>query len=137
MRVFVSEYVTSGAWREPKVPASLLREGSAMLCSLVSDFAKVKGCEVAVTWDLRKGRCPLLDEDADNIEVQVVTPPEEAFAFEEQCLEADSVLVIAPEFQNLLADRCRKVEVLGTELLNCSLDSIRQCTDKLMLSKLL
>jgi tyramine---L-glutamate ligase len=137
MRVFVSEYVTSGAWRESEVPASLLREGSAMLCSLVSDFARIKDCEVATTWDGRKGHCPLFDEEADNIEVQVVTPPEEACAFEEQCRAADYVLVIAPEFQNLLANRCGKVEILGTELLNCSVEGIRQCTDKFTLSRLL
>ncbi len=137
MRVFVSEYVTSGAWREKDVPASLLREGSAMLCAIVSDFAKIKDCEVATTWDRRKGHCPLLDEGADNIEVQVVTHPEEACAFEDQCLQADYVLVIAPEFQNLLADRCEKVQRLGTELLNCSVESIRLCTDKFTLAKLL
>lgn len=137
MRIFVSEYVTSGAWREPNVPESLFREGSAMLCALVSDFAKIKGCEVATTWDRRKGHCPLGDEEAENIEVQVVSHPEEAFAFEDQCLQADYVLLIAPEFQNLLAERCRMVQTLGTELLNCSVDSIRQATDKFAFAKLL
>jgi tyramine---L-glutamate ligase len=135
--IFVSEFLTSGAWRESQIPASLLKEGRAMLLAIAADFASIPGCQAIFTWDERLGSRPDIPEAiAANIEARIVrNPAEEQSAFEVLCQRADAVLVIAPEFQHLLADRRRCVERIGTESLNCSVDAIRQCTDKLNLAR--
>lgn len=135
MLIFISEFLTSGAWTGD-VPPSLLREGRAMLRAIVSDFARLPGSRVVVTWDDKLGPCPNFDAEDSAIEVQRVgNPAEEARAFETLCRRADAAFLIAPEFQNLLADRCRLVEHSGTVSLNVSVEAIRQCTDKYHLSR--
>ena len=53
LRVFVSEYVTGGAWSEGVPTGSLAREGAAMLQGVVADLAEVPGLELHTTWDRR------------------------------------------------------------------------------------
>ncbi len=135
MRIFVSEFLTSGAWATPEIPASLLREGTAMLSAIAGDFAQVPGCEVLTTWDRRFGSFPLSGSQAENIEACLISDPEEEKEiFQEFCREAGAAFLIAPEFQNLLADRCELVNRIGTFSLNCSVESIRRATDKLSLA---
>jgi tyramine---L-glutamate ligase len=135
VRVFISELLTSGAWKEPNHAGSLLKEGAAMLKSIVADFARVPGCRVVTTWDVRCGKSPF-ENGIDNVRVRIVSDPaQEPQAFEEECRSADAALIIAPEFDNLLAERCRRVTELGTFSLNCSVDSIRLCADKLQLAR--
>ena len=106
-----------------------------MLCSLAEDFARLPEVRVAVTWDARLGDCPLLRLAAKNIEVHPVRhPSEEEQAFDDLCLRADAVLVIAPETQDLLADRCLRARRLGAVSLNSSVEAIRLCADKLTLA---
>ena len=76
MRIFVSEFLTSGAWNVPAVPASLLREGTAMLSAIASDFAQVADCEVVTTWDRRWGPFPLTGPMRTNIDVHLMSHPE-------------------------------------------------------------
>lgn len=136
MRLFISEWITSGAWEEPHVPASLLREGTAMLVAMATDLGRIPDCKVSTTWDRRWGECPLTLTEGPPIEVRIVENAEqENRRFEELCREADAVLIIAPEFDDILADRCRLVEELGAESLNCSVESIRLCADKLELAR--
>ncbi len=132
MRIFVSEFLTSGGGTASAVPASLLKEGTAMLSAIVSDFARVADCEVLTTWDQRLGPFPVT---AAHIEVRLISrPEEERQVFQEFCREADAAFLIAPEFQNLLADRCELVNQFATVSLNCSVESIRRCSDKLTLA---
>lgn len=136
MRIFVSEFLTCGAWGDAEMPASLRREGSSMLSAIVWDFAQNPDYRVAITWDQRFGDCPPGVAEMENIEVRrVKTAEEEARAFEELCQAADAALIIAPEFQNLLAERCQRVRELGTTALNCSVEAIQQCGDKLALAR--
>ncbi len=103
MRVFVSEYLSSGAWPEPLLGNSLAEEGTAMLLAVCQDFSKVAGCEVVTTWDSRLGEFPL-----DNVVAHATSNPDQELQFFRQ-LAADchATMVIAPEFHGLLAERCR------------------------------
>ena len=56
-------------------------------------------------------------------------------SFQRLCEEADAAFLIAPEFQNLFADRCELVNEFGTLSLNCSVEAIRRCADKLALAE--
>src|SRR5690242_5542718 len=108
MRVFVYEYTCAAAPAQP-LAASLIAEGRAMLSAVAEDFARVdgidvvtllgEGCtaEIGVSYQ-RAGTC-------------------EADAFRELAAAADYTLVIAPEFDGLLAERCRWVLDAGGRLL--------------------
>ena len=58
MRLFVSEYLCSGAWPEPELPPSLAREGRAMLLALLTDLAVLPDVTLWTTWDARLGEPP-------------------------------------------------------------------------------
>src|SRR5690606_13258227 len=99
--VFVYELITGGGlYALPDSPApssSLLREGSAMLAAVVEDFAAL-GIEVST---LRDARLPasVLPRTRQKIVEDVA---QERSAFEKAARQADTVLVIAPEFDGLL-----------------------------------
>ena len=55
MRIFVSEFVTCGAWPDELPRGSLLREGRSMLAAILADCARIPHCEAVTTWDRRLG----------------------------------------------------------------------------------
>ena len=127
MRIFISELVCGGAWPEPKLNGSLAREGAAMLLALLDDAARFPGWSISTTWDHRLGDCPL-----PHVDCRVVSSPrEEAAAFDELSRTADGTYVIAPELNDLLGARCRRVVEIGGRLLNADARSILACSDKL------
>ncbi len=133
MRIFLSEFLTCGAWDDSEPPASLFKEGLAMFRAVIADFLEIPNCQVSTTWDQRLGECPLLI--TDRLHVQTVeNPAQEQLAFAELAQQVDVAMVIAPEFQNLLAERCQQLARLNVETLNCSVEAIRQCTDKFALA---
>ncbi|MBW3542763.1 MAG: ATP-grasp domain-containing protein [Planctomycetes bacterium] len=132
MRVFISEYLTSGALSEPP-SGSLAVEGRAMAEAMLCDAARLPDCRIQTTWDARL-EPPVLGEA--EIEVRPVTAPHEALAaFRELAAESDRVLVIAPEFDGLLAARCRVLEAAGGRSAGCTSDAIDLCADKLELAR--
>ena len=103
MRVFVSEYLSSGAWPERLLGNSLADEGTAMLLAVCDDFSRISGCEVVTTWDNRLGKFPL-----DNVVAHAVSNPDhERQFFRQLTADCDATMVIAPEFNGILAERCR------------------------------
>jgi len=107
-----------------------------MLVAMATDLSRIPDCSVSTTWDRRWGECPLTSTEGPPIDVRIVENAErENRQFEELCRQADAVLIIAPEFDNILADRCQLVEEWGTVSLNCSVDAIRLCADKLELAR--
>jgi predicted ATP-grasp superfamily ATP-dependent carboligase len=107
MRVFVYEYTCALA--DGAASESLRAEGRAMLSAVVEDFRRVTGVEV-VTLTAGAGR----------------------EAFRELARSADCALVIAPEFDGLLTERCRWVEEAGGRLLGPSSEAARLTSDKLL-----
>jgi predicted ATP-grasp superfamily ATP-dependent carboligase len=128
MRVFIYEYTCAAAPAQP-LAASLLAEGRAMLSAVAEDFRRVDGAGVVT----------LLGEDCT---AEIGVPYRRAGAreedvFRELAAAADYTLVIAPEFDGLLADRCRWVLEAGGRLLGPGRQAVELTADKLALSRLL
>ena len=104
MRVFVYECVSAGGLGSD-VPASLRREGRAMLDAAVEDFQQLPDAEVVM-----------------------VTRVDQ---FHETAARCDWTLVIAPEFDNLLRDLSQIVLDVGGRLLGSLPDAIELTGDKL------
>ena len=65
----------------------------------------------------------------------LVGAAEPASQFVDLARQADFTLVIAPEFDNLLLERCRQVEECGGHLLGPSAEAVRLTGDKLRLAE--
>lgn len=135
-RIFVSEYVAGGAWPEGIPEGSLAREGSAMLHAIVEDLASLPGVEVHTTWDQRLGlppwsRAGSATRPSALLRVsEVQGPSEEWEQFTELASLADAVLIIAPEFDQLLERRSDWVASRGIPLLGSSPGAVALCADK-------
>jgi predicted ATP-grasp superfamily ATP-dependent carboligase len=116
MRVFVYEYCCAiGPGAEESDPArSLLGEGRAMRDAVAADFARIPGVEVT-TLD-----GPLADEPA---------------SFRAAAASCDATLVIAPEFDDILASRCEWALAAGSRLLGPTRSATRLTSDKLELAR--
>jgi len=135
MNFFVSEYLCGGAWPESELPASLAREGRAMLQAVVSDLAGLNNLpdhsiEVYTTWDRRADACPF--ENVTHVHVIQVDDPQSewitAIDLAERC---DRTMVIAPEFDDILAARVEGLELTTANSANSTVEAIRLCADKL------
>ena len=117
-----------------------------MLLAVLADFLRIPNCRVVTTWDARLGPFDVArlllrgnrsagHDLTARITVTIVHgPDEEAELFRKLAAECDAVFAIAPESDNLLADRRRMVDEAGGRFLGCSLEAIRLCTDKLQLA---
>lgn len=114
--VFVYEYCCAvGPGADESAPARALhREGRAMRDAVAADFRQVPGVRV-VTLD-----GPLDDE------------PTRFCAVAAGC---EYTLVIAPEFDGILADRCGWARAAGSKLLGPTQDAVRLTADKLELAR--
>ncbi len=116
MRLFVYEHLCAGGLG-PGAPASLRREGEAMLRAVAADFARIPGVRVVT-----------LPDEPDE-------PGGEADLFDAAVAGCDAALVIAPEFDDLLLDRSRRVLERGRRLLGALPEAIRRTGDKLALAR--
>ncbi len=116
MRVFVYEYLTArGLGADPAdLLHSMYREGRAMRDAAAADFAALPGCEVAT--------------------LDGVSEADEPAAFATRAATADWSLVVAPEFDGVLAARCRWVQASGGRLLGPDLAAVELTSDKLALA---
>ena len=126
-RVFVSEYITSGAWADRPLAGSLATEGRAMLVALARDLADDPQTKVVTSWDARLGPFPVKET-----EVVVVQSTDEADeTFRRLAASTDRTLVIAPEIDGLLQGRRQQVADAGGFWVGCSTETIALCSDKL------
>lgn len=116
MHLFVYEYLSSGVAGDACLSPSLRSEGWAMLSALREDLAQCPGIRVSTLLNCQ----PAVEEDA----------------FRRLAAAADWSLVIAPEFDGILAQRSRWVEEVGGRLLGSSPQAIDETADKLLLSRL-
>jgi len=128
MRFFVCEYTCATATAASA--ESLRTEGWAMLSAVLEDFGRLPGAEVVTL--LREPGQPV----PPGIEVRRTGAAEEPH-FRELAGAADYSLVIAPEFDDLLAARCRWVEEAGGRLLGPSSSAVAITADKFTLAALL
>jgi predicted ATP-grasp superfamily ATP-dependent carboligase len=112
MRVFVYEYLTAlGIGRDPADPLHpLYREGRAMRDALAEDFERIPGVEVRTL---------------DGVGVS-----NERERYREAVQSCDRTLLIAPEFDRVLAERCRWADIDGGRLLGTPAGPVGFVTDK-------
>lgn len=127
MRVLVSEYCVGGASGGISTP-SMRREGMAMLKAVTQDLGRLPDCSVVTM---------LESKIADSLDCEVVrieSASLESSIFDRLLHEVDAALIIAPETDGILADRCRQVRAARVASWNCTPESIELCGDKLSLS---
>lgn len=125
LRVFVYEYTCATA--DSTVQPTLHAEGWAMLSAVVADLGRV--ANVATVTLLGEGLPKALSG-----EVRRCDPAREQAAFRELAAAADCTLAIAPEFDRILAERCRWVLEAGGRLLGPSPNAVELTADKLRLA---
>src|SRR5262249_54473862 len=130
MRVFVYEYLCGGAMGDSAL-SSLRTEGWAMLSAVLEDFARCPGVQTITLVD------PVLSSRLQplNIESHFLSPGAEERTFRALAAECDWTFLIAPEFGDILAERCRWVEEEGGRLLGPSSSAVRLTADKLTLAR--
>jgi predicted ATP-grasp superfamily ATP-dependent carboligase len=129
MRIFVYEFICAAA---VNAPASLAREGRAMLDAVLHDLGRCRG--VRTTTLLPAGTPPPAAGWPNNT-VLLADPGTERERFVAEARRADYTLVIAPEFDDLLGERCRRVEECGGRLLGPGSAAVRLTGDKLRLAE--
>lgn len=130
MHVFLSEYLTCGALAaSAELKPSLAVEGAAMLRALTED-AVAAGYAVSIVWDPACG-----EFGVTNVAAHFASSPADAERlFRELTRAADTTLVIAPEFDGILEDRCRLLAACGGRSSGSSAEAIALCADKLQLA---
>src|SRR5438094_908252 len=108
MRVFIYELLSAGGLG-PDAPASLRREGWAMLAAVAEDFACLPDIHVSTLLDQR---CP----EPPGHHCRRIDPAQEPATFRDCAARADATLVIAPEFDDLLLERTCWVLEAGGQL---------------------
>jgi predicted ATP-grasp superfamily ATP-dependent carboligase len=98
-----------------------------MLQAVVEDFANIPGVETMTL---------LAEAEASQLGhiCRRVFKDREQEAFRELACEADFTLVIAPEFDEILAQRCRWVLEAGGRLLGSGPEAVTAAADKLLLA---
>ncbi len=132
MRVFVYEYLSSGAAGESSAVSSLQTEGWAMLSAVLEDFGRCPGVETITLLDPRLAR--FADIFPPCIVPNFLRSIPEENAFRALAASADFSLVIAPEFGDILLRRCHWVEAEGGRLLGPSSTAVHWTADKLALT---
>ena len=102
-----------------------------MLSALVDDLSRISGIEVISLLDRRQF------PSSPGPAFHCVDADTEERRFREMAGNADFSLVIAPEFDDILAQRCQWVEDAGGRLLGPSLAAVRLTTDKYALAQFL
>ena len=104
-----------------------------MLQSVTADVAQIPGFSVITT--LEPALPCVGNLELGNFEVvRVQNQADEAATFQQLCHEVDAVLVIAPETDGILAQRCRQVRGAPTVSWNCTPEAIELCGDKLRMA---
>lgn len=130
MRIFVYEYISSGAMTAPA--PSLRAEGWAMLSAVLDDLGACPRVTVTTLLD------PALAASRQwppNIKIHATKPEGEEASIRELARTADFTLLIAPEFEDILGVRCQWVEEVGGRLLGPSSTAVRLTADKLLLAE--
>lgn len=128
--VFVYEFITGGGcWSIGDAPpaGSLLAEGMAMRNALAQDFAAMDSIEeIHLLHDIRLPRAQVPRQVLHTIH----TASEELKTLQSVAQQVDAVIVIAPEFGELLCQRSQLVESVNGELRSPSSQIGRLCSDK-------
>ncbi len=132
-KILVYEYLCSGVLAGKPAVASLVSEGLAMFRAVVEDLAGCPGVQMLAPLDsllLARDWPPALTA------VAVAGEAAEQEVLSRLARQVDAALVIAPEFDGLLEQRCRWLEEWGVPLLGCGSQAVRITGDKWTLAQL-
>jgi hypothetical protein len=130
MQLFVYEFLTGGGtlaktdWGVPS--GSMLREGTAMLRAIAQDFIRIPNVGVSVLHD---ARLPSLDIHGCEIH-SVSNVAEETATFLALIHQSHAVVIIAPEIDRILTERCRLVEQSPDKLIGPGSPFVDIASDK-------
>ena len=132
MRILVYEFASGGGLAGCDVPASLVREGSAMRAALLADLSAIGTHELVTTADARCGgdrpigvelvRLPSGDHERDTMLDSVIA-------------DVDAVWLIAPETDGCLEQLATRVERHGRTLLGPRAAAIAAASNKAQLAR--
>jgi predicted ATP-grasp superfamily ATP-dependent carboligase len=137
VKVFVYEFSCAADLQQYPMARLLRAEGAAMLSAIIKDFAQLAEVEVLCLLAERVRQAP----EGRRIAAQCANPGfschdgEEKKAIAELARAANFSLIIAPESQHILLERCRWVEDAGGRLLGPSSAAVELAADKLRLAK--
>jgi predicted ATP-grasp superfamily ATP-dependent carboligase len=128
MHIFLYEWATGGGLvEEPgSLPASLVREGAAMVGAMAADLTRIGGCRVSALRDPRVLQLALHGCDV----VDAVSAHSHNEEFERLASEADVSILVAPEFDGILLKAANRVVASGGRLASPSPDFIRIAANK-------
>jgi predicted ATP-grasp superfamily ATP-dependent carboligase len=134
VRILVHEFVSGGGLAGRDVPASLGREGRAMLAALVADLRAIGSHKIVVTVD---SRFPLAVPPG--VEMVTLSPVEGSRArlFDALLSSLDAVWLVAPETDRCLERLAARAERKGIAVLGSCAAAIRMASDKARLPRLL
>jgi predicted ATP-grasp superfamily ATP-dependent carboligase len=128
MKIFVYEWTTGGGLVDAPgpLPASLVREGTAMISALTADLQRIAGCKCFALRDprivqLALGNCEIVD---------VLSRFEHEDEFNRLVAEADATILIAPELDGILGKLARRVVAAGGKLMSPAPEFIRIAANK-------
>jgi predicted ATP-grasp superfamily ATP-dependent carboligase len=128
MQIFLYEWATGGGLVEEPgpLPASLLREGAAMIGALAGDLLRIEGCRVVALRDprivqLALGACEVVD---------VLSRSSHGEEFDRLAVQADATILIAPEIDGILWNAARRAISAGGRLFSPSPEFIRIAANK-------
>jgi hypothetical protein len=120
LKIFLYEFITSGGMfsvAADELPeGSLLREGAAMFNALAQDLTRIPHTNVVALRDVRLS----IPELTEVQRYPVASRVDESSRFDALAADSDWTIVIAPEFDQNLLQRTRRVEELGGRLLGPS-----------------
>lgn len=131
MRILVHEFVSGGGLAGRDVPASLAREGLAMLTALIADLTAIHRHQIVTTVDPRFAL-----PTPPGVEVVTLSPGSEGGATLDALIaSADAVWLVAPETNRCLERLAVRVERKGRILLGSGALTIRRASDKARLPR--
>lgn len=99
-----------------------------MWWAVVHDFLADPAVRVVSTWDARLGRCPLQDQRLEVVTID--QPGDDREVCRQLARDCDAAIVIAPETDDVLRQRCADLRSLPLRRLNCDDPTLEICSDK-------
>jgi len=130
MRLFICEFITGGGLQGKGLPDCLIREGNMMLEALLNDLLEMGITDIITTRDDRL--------DALSLPVQQIAIEGDIYNTWQSCMnDADAVLIIAPENEDVLFNLTLMAEQASCYVLGCSSEAVKSASSKLQTADLL
>jgi len=130
MRLFICEFITGGGLQDKELPDALVREGNMMLEAVLTDLLDMGIKDIITTRDDRL--------DALSLPIKQIAIEGDIYRTWQSCMDdADAVLIIAPESEDVLYNLTLMAEQSDCYLFGSSSISVQTVSSKLKTAKLL